>query len=79
MFFLQKNKVFYINRLFVLNTYPEILIYTEDVLKKQHTFKVVFRNALEEKKIFENTSKTRKKTIKYITLHVLNIEEVEND
>lgn len=74
-----KNKVFYINRLFVLNTYPEVLICTEDVLKKEHTFKVVFRNALEEKKIFENTSKTRKKTIKYITLHVLNIEEVEND
>lgn len=76
---IEKNKVFYINRLIVLNTYPEILIYTEDVLKKEHTFKVVFRNASEDKKIFENTRKTRKKTIKYITLHVLNIEEVEND
>ena len=76
---IEKNKVFYINRLIVLNTYPEILIYTEDVLKKEHTFKVVFRNASEDKKIFENTSKTRKKTIKYTTLHVLNIEEVEND
>mgnify|MGYP003312214982 CR=1 FL=1 len=76
---IEKSKDFYINRLYILNKYPEIKIYTEDVLKKEHVFKIIFRNVSEKEEIFENTKKTRKKVVKCITLHVLNIEEVKND
>ena len=83
----QKNNIirkldnFYLYNLVIVDNdghFPEILIHTFDILKNKYIFKVIFEEKIQEK-ILKNNNQLEKKTVKYSTLKVINIEEVTND
>lgn len=75
---IRKSDDFYLYNLLIIDddgSIPEVLIHTVDILKNKYVFKVVFEESVKDK-VFKNKSQTEEKTVKYVTLKVVNIEEV---